>query len=72
MKSLLMLLGKGKGEDSEPSEDDSESSPERSYAREAFSALKDDDEEGFVEAFISAVRACSKKSKSDGYDDDAA
>jgi hypothetical protein len=67
MKGLLLALAKGKG-----GEDDESESPERSYAKEAFTALQDGDEEGFVEAFISAVRACSKKSKTDGYDDDAA
>lgn len=48
----LMMLGLGKPKDKP------EGGPERDYAREAFSALKDDDEDGFVEAFISAVRAC--------------
>ena len=43
---------------------------ERTYAKEAYSALKDDDEEGFVEAFLGAVRACSKKSKADDYEDE--
>lgn len=37
----------------------SDDKPERMYAREAFQALKDDDEAGFVEAFLGAVRACS-------------
>ncbi len=27
-------------------------------AKEAFAALKDDDEEGFADAFIAAVKAC--------------
>ncbi len=34
---------------------------EREYAREAFSAVKDGDEEGFIEAFLSAVRECKGK-----------
>jgi hypothetical protein len=37
--------------------------PARDYAREAFSALKEDDEEGFIEAFLGAVRACKAKAK---------
>lgn len=69
MPSILALLAKpkpGADEDMEPEE-----GPETTYAREAFSALKDDDEQGFVDAFLSAVRACSKKSKAGGYEDDA-
>ena len=62
--NLIALLGGGKkggsskGGSPEPAMDDESS--ERTYAREAFSALKDDDEDGFVEAFTSAVRACVK------------
>jgi len=40
-------------------------SAEAEYAREAYSALRDKDEDGFVEAFLAAVRACVK-----GYEDD--
>jgi hypothetical protein len=40
---------------------------EKEFAREAFAALQEDDEEGFVSAFLSAVRACSRKSKAGGY-----
>lgn len=39
--------------------------PETEYAREAYSALLDKDEEGFVEAFLAAVSACVK-----AYEDD--
>lgn len=42
---------------------------ERSYAKEAFSAMKEGDEEGFTEAFLSAVRACVKKAKTGDYGD---
>ncbi len=41
---------------------------EAEYAREAFSALKDDDVEGFVSAFTSAVKACVAKANDDGYE----
>lgn len=60
----MLLMGKPKdtGEESDEEESPESSGPERTYAREAFSALKDDDEEGFVEAFLGAVRAC-KSSK---------
>ncbi len=45
--------------------------PARDYAREAFSALKDDDEDGFIDAFLGAVRACkSKMSEPDADDED--
>jgi hypothetical protein len=65
MKGLALLIGKPDGKP-----DDEAESAERSYAREAFSAMKDDDEEGFVEAFLGAVRACKSKAKSDEYEDD--
>jgi hypothetical protein len=54
MKLALLMGGKPEGEKADPARD---------YAREAFSALKDDDEEGFVEAFLGAVRACKAKAK---------
>ena len=60
----MLLMGKGaKGSKGEAGSEDAATSegPERSYAREAFSALKDDDEEGFIDAFLGAVRACGKK-----------
>jgi hypothetical protein len=41
-------------------DDSSNDKPERMYAREAFQAVKDDDEAGFVEAFLGAVKACSQ------------
>ncbi len=63
--NLLALLGGGKDK-AKPSPLDnadapSDGGPEDTYAREAFSALKDDDEEGFVTALLGAVRACKKK-----------
>ncbi len=74
--NLIALLGggKGKGVDPkgkapmpEPDEDDATSM----YAKEAFSAIKDNDEAGFVEAFTSAVKACMKGYKADSDTDDA-
>lgn len=71
MAGILALLGGGKPSgDKMEMEKASSDGPERTYAREAFSALQDGDEEGFVEAFISAVEACSRKAKSGGYDDE--
>lgn len=64
--ALLALLGGGKPK-MEPAGDTSEG-PERTFARDAFAALKDDDEEGFIDAFIAAVKACTKKAKSGGYE----
>lgn len=77
MKGLLALIGKPKASGDEPDADDmpmgdSGGGLERDYAREAFSALKDDDEEGFVSAFLGAVKACVKKSSAGGYEDDEA
>jgi hypothetical protein len=69
MAGLLALLG---GKSSAP--DDDMDAPakgggaEREYAREAFTALKDDDEEGFITALLGAVRACSKKSSAGEYE----
>lgn len=65
-----MLVGKPKGKpDAEPEGEEPSASAEQSYAREAFAALQDDDEEGFVTAFLGAVRACSGKSKAGGYEE---
>ena len=74
MKGLLLLGGgrKDMGEDAEPMSKPSDG-VEHTFAREAFAALKDDDEEGFVSAFLGAVRACAAKSSSEGeYEDDEA
>lgn len=70
---LALLAGKPKSSDAgEPDADDAEGGgAERTYAREAFTAIKDDDEEGFVSAFLGAVRACAKKTKAGGYESDA-
>jgi hypothetical protein len=54
-----MVLGLGK-----PKED-----PAKKYAQEAFGALKEGDEDGFVEAFLSAVRACKGKGYESETDD---
>lgn len=70
MASILELLSGGGAKDEESSSPVASGGPEREYAREAFSALKDDDEEGFVSAFISAVKACSKKAETDEYEPD--
>ncbi len=67
MKGLLIALGKPKGgpskaEEAAEGEDGSGGdSPEKSFAREAFSALKEDDEDGFVESLLGAIRACAEK-----------
>ncbi len=66
MKGLLALLGKPSASDDSASTPD-KGGAERAAAKEAFSALQDGDEEGFVEAFIDAVKACVKKSKGGGY-----
>lgn len=79
MKGLLLLPGgasKGKADDDddemEASGDEPEESGgvERDYAREAFAAVKEGDEDGFVDAFLGAVRACSAKAKSKAYADE--
>lgn len=60
MKGLMIALGKGKADDD--SEESAPANPASAYAKEAFSALKDDDEAGFVAAFLGAVKACKAKS----------
>lgn len=76
MPGILALLGKVKPAEKDtglPSEGGASASgggAERMYAQEAFTALKDDDQEGFIEAFIGAVKACVAKAKDDGYGDD--
>ncbi len=74
MKGLLLLAGKSKGKPmaGPPEAEEAEGGPEQEYAREAFSALQDGDEEGFVEAFLGAVRACASKAGAGGYDDEEA
>ncbi len=69
-----MLMGKPKDGPVKagPSEASPAGGPEHEYAREAFTAVKEGDEEGFVEAFLSAVRACSSKANKGGYDDEEA
>lgn len=67
MPAILALavpkkVGEGKGK---------KESGERAYAKEAYMALKDDDEEGFVEAFTSAIEACVKRAKAGGYDEES-
>lgn len=68
-----MMLPEGKGGDKPPmlgGEPKPSGGVEREYAREAFSALQDGDEEGFITAFISAVKACASKSSAGGYEDE--
>jgi hypothetical protein len=75
VKGVLMLMGKPpKGAPSNGGRPPAEpkGDAEREYAREAFGALKEDDEAGFVEAFLGAVKACVSKSKGGGYDDEEA
>jgi hypothetical protein len=72
VKGLLVLgakpkLGKPMASSSEP-----KGGAEKEYAKEAFSALQDGDEEGFVSAFLGAVRACAGKSDAGEYEDDDA
>ncbi len=72
--NLLALLGGGKGKAETSPDDDADDLPSKggsadAYAREAFSALKDDDEEGFVSALL-ALKSCGSAS-SEPDDDDA-
>lgn len=70
---LLLPVAKAKGKGAKSEDDAPEpeaDSSERAFAKEAFSAVQDDDEEGFVEAFIAAVKACSSKARKGDYDDD--
>jgi hypothetical protein len=60
---IALLLGK-------PEEKKPEESGEESLAKEAFAALQDGDEEGFVQAFLGAVRACANKAGDEGYEPD--
>ncbi len=79
-EGLLAIIGKAKpkgGMDKDEMDMGMDKMPmssgglEKEYAKEAFAALQDGDESGFVEAFVSAVRACVKKSSSEGYDEAA-
>jgi len=59
---IALLLGKP--------EQKTEESGEESLAKEAFAALQDGDEEGFVQAFLGAVRACKSKTEPSAYEDE--
>jgi hypothetical protein len=61
MKAMALMLGK-------PAE--KTASSEEALAKEAFSALQDGDEEGFVSAFLGAMRACAGKSSAGDYEDE--
>lgn len=57
----MIALGKpSKDSSSDMEEESGESGPEAEYAKEAYGALKDGDEDGFVKAFLGAIRCCSK------------
>jgi hypothetical protein len=75
---LAILAPKGKGakppadaDDEAPASEKGESDDdtETAFAREAFAALRDGDEDGFVDAFKGAVRACVDKAKGGEYDE---
>lgn len=74
---LMALIGKAKpslskgGVGSGSPGDVGGGDSEREYAMEAFSALKDDDQEGFASALTSMVKACVEKSKGGEYEPDA-
>ena len=53
----------------EPDEDDEDDDLEAKFAKEAFAALKEDDEEGFTSALRGFVKACVEKDEAGGYDD---
>lgn len=65
---LLAIIGKAKPSAESEKPAGGGGGAEREFAREAFSALQDGDEEGFVMAFLAAVRACSKKASSGEYE----
>jgi hypothetical protein len=62
LKGLALLVGKGPKDDEEEAPPDSEEGEgggdEDSYLKEAFSAAKEDDEDGFMTAMKGAIRAC--------------
>lgn len=57
----MILASPKPAKDDDEEEAEETSSAEEDYAREAFSAVKDGDEEGFTQAFLGAIRACSGK-----------
>ncbi len=59
--ALMMSPSKKGGVAGAEAETDMEETEERSLARAAFQALKDDDEDAFVDAFEGAVQACAMK-----------
>lgn len=66
-KGLAIVIGSGKPK-GEPEHDAEESGEEDAFAKEAFAAIKDDDEAGFISAFKSAVEACVAKSNGGEYE----
>lgn len=75
-KGLMLLMGggpkKGKLPMKEPADEVVEESggAEETLAGEAFDAFKDGDREGFIQAFVSAVKACAGKADAGGYEDE--
>ena len=81
MKGVALILAarpKGKGASADKpeapapkgEEPAADSSSEDAYAREAFTALRDGDQDGFVQAFKGAVRACVQAENSGEYDEE--
>ncbi len=67
MKGLLLAMGAPKegaddDESDAPASEGSEESPERTYAREAYAALHEKDEAGFIEALL-ALKSCGGMKK---------
>lgn len=66
MKGLMLAIGAKPDKDDDESDED----PARSYAREAFTAAKDGDEKGFIEALLSFKSCAAKKAKPETYEED--
>jgi hypothetical protein len=72
VKGLLVLGAKPKALGKPMASSEPKGGAEKEYAREAFSALQDGDEDGFVSAFLGAVRACAGKAEASDYEDEDA
>lgn len=61
---LALLLGlkkKGKGEEKEPDEDEDAGSDADDLLREAYGALRDKDEAGFIASMKAAIKECCEE-----------
>lgn len=59
--ALLLAMKKGKSKATEPDDEDDEPEDVDGLLREAFSAMREKDEEGFIASMRAAIKGCSEE-----------